>query len=57
MNDEALVSQLKEKCPGGKLTCSDARALAAEMGLELSKMGDLCDAAGIKICGCELGCF
>lgn len=57
MNDEALINQLKEKCPSGILNCSDARALAKELGLELWKIGDLCDATGIKICRCELGCF
>lgn len=57
MNDEVLIIKLKEKYPDGKISCSDARAFAAELGVEFWRMGELCDKAGIKIFGCELGCF
>ncbi len=57
MNDEVLIVKLQEKCPGGKISCSDARAFAEELGVESWRIGELCDKAGIKIFGCELGCF
>ncbi|MGI5912574.1 MAG: hypothetical protein ACOX6E_08375 [Syntrophomonadaceae bacterium] len=54
---EELVKKLKAMFPNGRASCSDARAAAASLGIELAQMGKLCDLAGIKIFACELGCF
>lgn len=41
----------------GKLTCTAARQLAKELGVPVRVVGAACDALGIKIKACELGCF
>jgi hypothetical protein len=40
-----------------KLPCKKAFQLAAEHGLSLKEIGDICNAEGIKIINCQLGCF
>jgi hypothetical protein len=52
-----LIVKLQEMYPEGKLSCSEARELAAKWDITPGDMGELCDQAGIKIFGCELGCF
>lgn len=57
MEDEKIVELLLDRFPGKRISCAEARELAAELQIELSRMGALCDQAGIKISACELGCF
>jgi len=57
MEDVKIVELLLDKFPGKRISCAEARELAAELQIELSRMGALCDQAGIKISACELGCF
>ncbi len=57
MNKEELTKKLTDFCPNGKITCTQARQFAQDNQVELALIGELCDEAGIKICGCELGCF
>lgn len=52
-----LIVKLQEMFPKGKISCSEAREVAVKLDIELHDMGDLCDLAGLKIYGCELGCF
>lgn len=52
-----IITKMKELFPGGRISCTEARAFAQEWGIELREIGELCDDAGLKICGCELGCF
>jgi len=40
-----------------KLSCADAWALAEELQVSLIVVGQLADAAGVKLCRCQLGCF
>ena len=40
-----------------KLPCRRAFQLAEETGLSLKEIGDICNAEGIKIINCQLGCF
>jgi hypothetical protein len=54
---KSLIQKLKELFPGGRISCTEARKAAGELGVELIEMGQLCDEAGLKIYGCELGCF
>jgi hypothetical protein len=56
-DNKELVAKLQELYPQGKITCSEARDIAAKLNIALGDMGELCDLAGIKICACELGCF
>ncbi len=41
----------------GKLTCKKAFQLAEELNISLKDIGDICNAEGIKIIHCQLGCF
>jgi len=41
----------------GKLPCKRAFQLAEELNLSLKDIGDICNAEGIKIIHCQLGCF
>ncbi len=40
-----------------KLPCSKAFAIAAEVDCPVSDVGKICNEVGIKIVGCQLGCF
>ncbi|NLW91955.1 MAG: hypothetical protein GXY34_10215, partial [Syntrophomonadaceae bacterium] len=52
-----LIKKLQEAFPAGKVSCVDAREFAAKLGLDSQEIGKACNASGIKIFGCELGCF
>ena len=52
-----LIAKLQELYPEGKISCSEARGIAAKLDIPLGDMGERCDLAGLKICACELGCF
>lgn len=52
-----IIARLKELFPEGKISCPAARKIAVELEVELRDMGKFCDDAGLKIYGCELGCF
>lgn len=52
-----LIMKLLEKFPQKRISCSEAREMARELGIEPRELGELCDEAGLKIYGCELGCF
>jgi hypothetical protein len=57
MDLEQIKEAVKNEAKDGVLTCHDARALAEELGVEYSVLGQACDDAGIKVRICELGCF
>ncbi len=40
-----------------KLPCSKAFIIAAEVGCPVNEVGKACNEVGIKIIGCQLGCF
>ena len=40
-----------------KLTCKRAFQLAEELNVSLKDIGEICNAEGIKIIHCQLGCF
>jgi hypothetical protein len=56
-DEKEVVKKLQEMFPGGKISCTEARKAAEELGVETREMGELCDEAKLKIYGCELGCF
>jgi len=41
----------------GKLSCSDAFAIAKENNISTTTVGNECNNLNIKIKGCQLGCF
>jgi hypothetical protein len=56
-DQETILAKIKELSKKGRLSCTDARKIAAEQDIPLGKMADLCNEIGIKIYACELGCF
>ncbi len=58
---EQLVRVVVEACDeqNGRKTLSCARALglAKKHGVKPAEIGDVCNANGIKIVDCQLGCF
>ncbi len=52
-----IIELLREKAPGQKISCAEARKLAEDLGVQFQDVGQACDDAGIKIFACELGCF
>ncbi len=57
MANEKVLAKLKEVAEEGKISCTQARQVAADSGLELKEIGKLCDDNDLKIYACELGCF
>lgn len=59
--EEALKKELAERilaeAPEKRLPCKKAFAIAAEFDCLPVDVGRLCDELGVKICGCQLGCF
>ncbi|WP_027365296.1 hypothetical protein [Desulfotruncus alcoholivorax] len=54
---EAIKQALREAAPEGKLSCTAARKLAADLGVSPRQVGQAADELKIKIFACELGCF
>lgn len=40
-----------------RLACAHAHRLAAELGIDVRRIGAICHAESIKIVHCQLGCF
>lgn len=40
-----------------RLACARAFALADEFGVQPARVGRACNELGVKIVGCQLGCF
>jgi hypothetical protein len=60
-NDEQLLEVIKARCyqDSGKtkLNCSDALALAKELGIDSLAIAGICNRHDIRIATCQLGCF
>ncbi|MGE5508804.1 MAG: hypothetical protein ACM3RP_10030 [Chitinophagales bacterium] len=54
---EQVATALKERAKEGRVACREAFAVAEALGVPLARVGEAANAAGIKICGCQLGCF
>lgn len=52
-----VLDMLRRAVPEKSITCSRAHKLAAELEVPLLVVGAACDALGIKIKECQLGCF
>jgi hypothetical protein len=55
--DPELTAKVKAAAAGGRLSCAEALGLARELKVPAIKIGEACDAAGIKLHSCQLGCF
>ncbi len=52
-----LRERILFEADGLKLSCKKAFILAAEVGVPLAEVGKTCNELGVKIAGCQLGCF
>lgn len=57
MAEKEIIEKIKALAPEGRINCADARQLAEQLKVEYKQIGKACDEAGVKISGCELGCF
>lgn len=54
---ENIKARIEAEAAGGRLSCPKALAIAAEMHCAPAVVGELCNEMGVKIAGCQLGCF
>ncbi len=57
MDPEKLEEKIRQEVRENKISCKSAHKIADDTGCLLSEIGDLCNRLGIKIAGCQLGCF
>jgi len=57
MDPQQVKQAVEQAATNGVLTCHDARALAEELEVEYSLVGEACNEVGAKVRVCELGCF
>lgn len=55
--DPAVVAALADKADQGRVTCEDAHATAAELGLSPAEVGKTADLLEYRIVRCQLGLF
>jgi hypothetical protein len=56
MTDEQKKA-VRDAATGGKISCKVALELAVKFDLKPSELGALLDDEGIRVKGCQLGCF
>lgn len=56
-NVEEIKTALQKAASDGKISCTQARKLAEELGVSPREIGQAADELKIKLFGCELGCF
>ncbi|HAG07118.1 MAG: hypothetical protein XD69_0567 [Clostridia bacterium 62_21] len=54
---DKVLDAVRRAAPEGRISCPRARALAGELGVPARVVGRAADVLGVKIYGCELGCF
>lgn len=54
---EEIKDAMLRESVDGKLSCTNARRLAEELGVLPGEIGRVANELKIKIFGCELGCF
>lgn len=57
MEKHELAAIIRKSLEDGKLPCEAAYRIAAEHGVKLWQIGQICEEEQIKIKGCQLGCF
>jgi len=55
--NEQVTKAIREKSPGGELSCGMAEKIAKELKVSISEVGIAADLLGIKIKQCQLGLF
>lgn len=54
---ETQKQEIIKAAKDGRLPCAKAFQLSKELGVPLKEIGELCNAEGIRIKNCQLGCF
>lgn len=54
---EKIEQAVKAASPDGRISCTVARQVARDLDVTVPEVGEVADRLGIKIYGCELGCF
>ena len=57
MDRTVLKRAILERSTDGSIRCAVALAIARELGIPPSRVGEELDSMGIRIVGCQLGCF
>lgn len=57
MEKAEVLKKLQEVAVNGKISCTEAREIMQDYDVPHGQLGKICDEVGIKIYGCELGCF
>jgi len=57
LEQEEIITKLKEAAKEGKITCAMAFKVAKESNLSTKEVGNLLNRLKIKIIQCQLGCF
>ncbi len=52
-----VEEEVKAVAKDGKIACAVAFDVAKRLGVPLKEVGRAANRAGVKICGCQLGCF
>ena len=55
--EKILEEDLRESLVDGKLLCPVAFKLSEKHGVKPRVLGDMANRLGIKMAGCQLGCF
>jgi len=61
MDEDKLVNAVLDRADESegtrRLSCTEAFAIAKELGVAPSVIGRICNQRKVRICGCQLGCF
>jgi hypothetical protein len=57
LEDEAIISRLREVAKEGKISCPMAMKIADDFHVSVKKVGELLNQIKVKIVQCQLGCF
>lgn len=55
--EKDLRERILFEAEGLKLPCSKAFNIASEVGVPIAEVGRVCNEIGVKVVGCQLGCF
>ena len=56
-NKSDIQNLVQARAEENTLSCVEAQKLAAELELSMNQIGKVANELGIKIVGCQLGCF
>jgi len=57
MGDTQIENAIQAALVEGRLSCKHAFELADELSVPVGRIGATCEALGVKIVDCQLGCF